>query len=212
MEHTMTKNLYEIKARKAEENIAQAVAGFEEGFASKAAKQRCLESLNRAYDYIRDLEFSDLIDQAPEVGPERQAFFDSKVDAPFDLHHVREKHAPAFPARWERVQELVELRTQVKAADITPPQPKQSVARDALEARVTESLEQLMERRKAQFIRGCELHDIFGGLPVSVHAHYVTNQFGTTFIRRFYFMNGKLTPLNMILAIMETKAREKEEG
>lgn len=207
----MTKNLYEIKARKAEENIAQAVAGFEEGYATKAAKQRSLEALNRAYDYIRDLEFSDLIDQAPADGQERQDFFNARVEAPFDLHHVREKHAPAFPARWARVRELVQLREQVKAAEVAPA-PVRNTERDALEARVTESLEHLMARRKAQFITGCELHDIFNGLPVSVNAHYVTNQFGTTFIRRFYFMDGRLTPLNMILAIMEHKQREKEEA
>ena len=204
-------NITEIKTRRAEENLARAIAGFEEGFASKAAKQRCLEALNNAYNYTRDLAFDEVLAQAPEDASQRAAFFDDRVDAPFDLHHVREKHAPAFPGRWERVQELVELRAQVRAADVAPA-PVRDTARDALEARVTESLEQLMARRKAQFITGCALHDIFGGLPVSVNAHYVTNQFGTTFIRRFYFMDGKLTPLNMILAIMETKAREKEEG
>ena len=39
----------------------------------------------------------------------------------------------------------------------------------------------------------------FGGLLVSVNAHMVvTNDKGMTFVRHFFYLSGKLTPLNGI--------------
>lgn len=214
-------NITEIKACRADEQLDKAIAMFNEGFNSKAAKQRCLEALNNSYNYTRDIHFDEVCASAPgqdaaveeftdELNAARAAHFD-RLEVPFDLHQVRDRHADAFGTRWDRIQELRNMREQARAAEVVPPAKGDAPLKE-LEARVTESLEQLMARRKEQFIRGCELHDIFGGLPVSVNAHWVVNQFGTGFIRRFYYMDGKLTPLNMILAIMDTKAREKEEG
>lgn len=53
-----------------------------------------------------------------------------------------------------------------------------------------------------------EIYEVFGSLPVSMNWHYVTNQFGTSFIRVFYYMAGKLTPLSMICYIMEQNELE----
>jgi hypothetical protein len=46
---------------------------------------------------------------------------------------------------------------------------------------------------------------------VSVTPHHVTNQFGTSFIRCFYYLDGKMTPLNIIMAAAGQLEREKEK-
>jgi hypothetical protein len=68
----------------------------------------------------------------------------------------------------------------------------------------------MMELRKSQYARGLELHEIFGNLRVSANVHMVRNQHGTTFIRAFYYMDGKLTPLNMILAVAQEIQRRED--
>jgi hypothetical protein len=54
------------------------------------------------------------------------------------------------------------------------------------------------------------LGTIFNGLPVQAHTHQVTNQYGTTFLRTFYYLFGDLTPLNIIIAAAEELARREK--
>ena len=67
-----------------------------------------------------------------------------------------------------------------------------------------------LKLRQEQYNNALRLHDIFGGLPVHANVHYVTNQHGTTFLRAFYYLNGTLTPLSIIIAAAEAKALEAE--
>lgn len=197
-----------LQAR-ADKYLAQAMDRFNAGFVSRAAQQLCLDALNRAYDCVNELAHDDLVAAAPVELEARNEYF-ANVQLPFGLHQVRDKHAANFGSYWAQVQQLIELREAVKNTAPAPAVKVETRAQE-IERRVTESLTALMERRKAQFIEGCQLHDIFGGLPVSLNAHWVQGHKGTTFIRRFYYMNGKLTPLGVIIAVLEAKEIEKGE-
>lgn len=52
--------------------------------------------------------------------------------------------------------------------------------------------------------------DLSNDRILHANVHYVTNQHGTTFLRAFYYLNGTLTPLSIIIAAAEAKAREAE--
>ncbi|MEN1688726.1 hypothetical protein AAIH59_33125, partial [Pseudomonas aeruginosa] len=73
--------------------------------------------------------------------------------------------------------------------------------------RVQKSIRELMDMRKEQCARGLRLHDLLGGLPVYANVHMVTNQHGTTFMRAFYFLDGVMTPLNVIRAAVAAGCR-----
>ncbi|MCA0944523.1 hypothetical protein LCM08_06340 [Salipiger pacificus] len=203
-------------AAKAEARIARRIeaaeAGHELGFASKAAQKTALDHLNRAYEGVRDQHFSATIEDAPEEQDARNAHF-AAWEIPFDLHHVRDRHVDRLAGRDEaraaRVRYLIELRAAIKAAPIVKIV-KTDDAEKALIARVQSSIVALMEQRKAQYAEGLRLVEIFGNLPVSVSVHMVTNQFGTTFPRCFYYMNGKLTALNVILAVLQDTTKDDE--
>lgn len=201
-----------------EDRIAAAQAAFEAGFASKAAQKRALDDLNRAYSRIRDAAHSRQIARANErFGNDYQArseFF-AKNDVPFDLHQVRDRHVTiiTFWTDAETSRTLVSaiaLRAAIKEAPIAPApaKPEAEVKAEAVRKSIIEE----MEARKAQFIEGLDIARHFNGLPVSVNAHYVHGHKGTVFIRHFFYLRGKLTPLNMILAIADAYKAEKEAG
>jgi hypothetical protein len=230
----MTKHT-DLHTARAEKRTTSAIDQFNAGFASKAAKQRALADLNTAYNSLREIWHTEIIEAAPHTETmmaergsywsfnrviqassadlmfetmmaERGSYFEAN-DTPFDLHQVRDHHAPIFGAHWDKINMLRDLRESFKAQEIVAPVKTQTTVQK-IEERVTESLEALMERRQAQFIDGCELHDIFKGLPVSVNAHWVHGHKGSVFIRRFYYMAGKLTPLNIICAVLDAKREE----
>lgn len=202
-------------ARTPADRIAAAQAAFEAGFASKAAQKRALDDLNRAYETIRDAAHTAQIKAAnnnPGLnnhGENRIAFFAAN-DLPFDLHQVRDSHIEII-AKWgdeaQTVRDLIALRAAIKAAPTAP-----APAKPEIEVRaqaVRKSIIEEMEARKAQFVEGLEITRMFNGLPVSVNAHWVHGHKGAQFIRHFFYLRGKLTPLNMILAIAEAHEAEK---
>ena len=85
---------------------------------------------------------------------------------------------------------------------------------------IRHSIVEEMERRKAMFVEGLEIGRIFAdlyprknkageiipsaSLPVSVNAHWVRGHKGTDFVRHFFYLRGKLTPLQTIMAIAQT--------
>lgn len=202
---------------------AEALEAFEAGFASKAAQKRASDSANRAYDMIREAHRIEEIDGAPGQGvtgrdltaaeyAERGAYFDAN-ETPFDLHHVRERHLEVFAKfsaeRAAKVRDLIALRAAIKGAEIATVEPADKPLKE-LKARVEESLAELMDRRKAQFLEAVELIEIFKGLPVTCNTHWVHGHKGAVFLRTFYYLNGKLTPLNLILAALEEHQRRKD--
>ena len=190
--------------------IDRATARFEAGFTSKAAQKAALQDLNNAYELLKSRILSLVLKLDPAARTkEHEDTYWGLADYP---HNWKPKHSdlavrvfPESAATVAEIESLVEFRAAVKAAPIVKTERNAEV--EKIE-RVTKSIRDLMELRKEQYNRALKQHDIFGGLNVHANVHLVTNQYGTTFLRAFYYLNGFLTPLAIIIAAAETKARE----
>jgi hypothetical protein len=198
-------------ARQIEDRLAAAQDAFDAGFQSKAAQKRALDELNRAYFSIRDAAHTEQIKGAPSFDDQaaRRAHFNAN-EMPFDLHHVRDLHIEIIAA-WGGnpvlVRDMIALRLAIKAAEIAPPPVNENKVRVET---VRKSIVEEMERRHAQYVEGLDMARHFGGLHVSVNAHWVYGHKGAVFLRRFFYLAGRLTPLNTIVCIAEQLEREKE--
>lgn len=199
-------------ARTASFYTDRATARFEAGFTSKAAQQEALRDLNSAFELLkRDITGLVLDIEHDARTADHDDVYWNLADYP---HNWKAKHSalalrvfPQTAATVAQIEALVEFRAAVKAAPVVKAERKTDTAK--IEA-VTKSIRDLMERRQEQYNNALRLHDIFGGLPVHANVHYVTNQHGTTFLRAFYYLDGQLTPLGIIIAAAEAKAREAE--
>jgi len=191
------------KTRTAQDYITLALSCIQDDqtFAAKSHKKDALTLLNRGYEVIRERNFGFSRDNLS-----REDYF----SIPFDLHQIREKHKRLFDASFHKdLQELVELRVLLKFLDVVKPAPKTERI-IAKQAEVTKTVMDLIDRRMAQYHEAVEMGRLFGGLNVSVTPHQVTNEHNTTFTRCFYFLEGKFTPLQVIMAAMDTLAAEKK--
>lgn len=187
----------------------RANTAFEAGFASKAAKQAALGDITRAYELLRAEITSLVLNIAHD---ERTAAHnDVYWDLPSYPHQWKAKHRtlslsvfPQTEAICGQIEELVAFRAAVKDAEVV------KVERQADERveRVQKSIRHMMEQRQADYARGLDLSKLFGGLSVTANVHLVTNQHGTTFLRAFYFMHGRMTALSVIMAVVQTLADE----
>lgn len=217
------------------DRIALAQAAFEAGFLSNAARKRAQEELSRAYNSIREKAFDAVRDHAFATIPgAEQADYTARNeifranDLPFDLHQVRDRHVEIV-AKWSDdaaiLPEMIALRAAIKAAEIAPAPAKPEIEVKA--EIVRRSIVEEMERRKALFVEGMEIGRIFAqlyprkdkdgnalgpsaSLPVTVNAHWVHGHKGAVFTRNFFYLAGKLTPLNTIIAIADQLEREAE--
>lgn len=194
--------------------VDRATKAFEAGFTSKAGQKSAASDLNSAADLLR-AEIHDICFKLR--GPEQFSRFPERAELAYwmntDLHLWNAKrhtellgYLPEAEAIANEYDDLAALRGAIKASPVV----KVERQIDEREIRIQKSVRDLMELRKSQYERGLKLHDLFDGLPVHGNVHYVTNQHGTSFTRTFYYLNGSLTPLNVILAILDTKAREAE--
>lgn len=205
-------------ARTADFYIERAITAFDAGFATKAAKNDAMAFIGRAYELHAETIQRICLDVLH--GPERETPRGRAVDEvyfsiPHYLHQWRDKHAtmvlaqfPELAAMVAQIADLVELRETMKAAEVTrrPARAQKST----LEVRAMQSLESLMALRKEQFATGLKIAEVFGTLPVTINSHWVTNEFGTSFLRTFWYLGGKLMPLNIICCIAQELAdREK---
>lgn len=217
-------------ARTPTDRIEIAAAAFEAGFLSMAAKKRAQEELSRAYTTIRDGAHSASIKFANGLGLDgeaRTAHF-NEFDLPFDLHQVRERHFPLI-VRWagqdaaELVSDMISLRNAIKDAPMAPAPVKPEVEVKA--AAIRQSIIDEMEARKVRFVEALDLGRYFAehfprlnkdgtdaapaaSLPVTVNAHWVWGHKGAQFARHFFYLNGRLTALNTIMAVAEQLNRE----
>lgn len=200
----------------AADRIEIAQAAFEAGFLSMAAKKRAQEELSRAYEAIRTAAHDRQITRANErFGDDYQArmeFF-ANNELPFELHQVRDRHITiiTYWTNAETIRDLsaaIALRAEIKAAELAPAPVKPEAAQKAEAIRKT--ITEQMEARKAQYIEALDIARHFNGLPVSVTAHWVHGHKGARFIRHFFYLRGKMTALQVILAAAETYEREQE--
>jgi hypothetical protein len=199
--------------------ICEATEALEAGFTSEAARKRARECVNSAFDILRDAARTRILGDAAARFPDAREDEDANrrrmewVDAngywdiPRSPHALRIKHLVFFADLADDATICHDLYSAIKVAEII------KVERDTLterEAVVRESIADLLKRRGEQYNRALALGDIFGGLPVSANVHLVTNQLGTTFVRAFYYLEGSLTPLNVILAAAQELERRAE--
>ena len=198
--------------------VNRATALFEAGFTSKAAQKDALDYLNRAFAILTDGARSDILTAAAAKFPtaaseeaanmNRDAFVNAQGywDMPDYPHLLKHKHAVFLATRWDAACMVAELRNAIKAAAIVKIERKVNDR----EVAVQKSIRDIMAMRQSQFERGLKIADLFGGLPVSANVHLVTNQFGTTFLRAFYYLNGEMMPLNVIICIAQERERQAE--
>ena len=197
----------EYRAARIIKLVAEAQAAFDAGFLSEAARKRAIASISNAYQMQRDNAHDACIDAANAAqldGDARRDHFNA-FDLPYDLHQVRERHFPTL-VRWagqneaELVSDLLSMREAMKAAPVGIAKAAPT-ALEAKEAQVRETVREFMDRRHADFVRALDIGHIFGGrLPVSVNAHTVWGHKGAVFTRHFYYLAGKFTALNVIMA------------
>ena len=181
---------------------------FEAGFTTVALQKDALQDLGRAYDILKQ-NIQDFYLAIPrnETTQEHENVYWGLAGY---LNNWKAKHTalvlsvfPQAEVFTSQIETLVELRNTIKLAEIVK---VERTTNPKVES-ISKSVSEIIALRKSQFERGVKLYDIFNGLPVTATWHYVTNQFGTSFIRVFYYMAGKLTPLNMIVAVLETKTK-----
>jgi len=161
-------------------------------FSAKAHQKDAIDYLNRAFDLIRH--------ETSYFRWDSTSFKWS--DVPLSLHCVREKHSHMFDDRFDEVRKLSQLRQDFKATPVIKPEPKDNkVTKKHNE--VTKTVEEMIKDNQARYNEALDMARLFGGLNVSVTPHLVTNEYNTTFTRCFYYLEGKLTRLSIIMAVAE---------
>ena len=74
-----------------------------------------------------------------------------------------------------------------------------------------------MERLQVRYLEAIDLCELVGDegfrmKGLSANSHYVTNEHGTTFLRTFYYLQGKLTPLRFDHRRRQETRRQPEAG
>ena len=201
-------------AARMEARFADAVEAVAASFPSKAAQKAALDKLNRAYtaarDVVRDLIIDDANARWQDYCEERIAHFE-RWDMPFDLHQIRDKHV-IVATYWDLraaqiITALVNLRAEVKAAPVVKVEKADAALTEKTE-QVQRSIRDEMDRLGKMYDHALEVGRLFNGLPVTANVHMVTNQFGTRFLRAFYYLNGERMPLNLIIAAAQQLADE----
>lgn len=203
---------------KFEAYITSATEKFEAGFTSKAAQKDALDCLNRAFAILTDGARGDILTAAADRFPNARIDEAANVariefantlgywDLPDYPHLLRDKHEVMLNGRWDAACMVRDLRNAIKSAPVVKAERKA----DEREVAIQKSIRDIMAMRRSQFERGLKVAELFGGLPVSVNVHLVTNQHGTTFLRAFYYLRGEMMPLNVILCIAQELERQAE--
>ncbi|HAT1583161.1 TPA: hypothetical protein I8Y16_004038 [Raoultella ornithinolytica] len=183
------------------------------GFNSKASQKRALVDLSYAYEICRE-NLSNLINVKDQTEEQHNAYW----SIPFELHQWRNKHAEIMrnvaPGEIcetviEQIELLIVLRNTIKLTPIIKIESKSAEMKREVE-RIQEGIIKKMERLGKVYDNCLNLLDLFKGLPVTANVHIVTNQYGTIFPRVFYFLDGKLTPLNLIIAAYQEHQRKNK--
>ena len=194
--------------------IDRALAEWDNGFSSKASKKRALDNLNRAYDAVRE-EISNFMLRVPRE--ERDNTWNKLYwELPFNLYQWKAKHNDAFLGEGfekevKEIKGLIEYREAIKSTEVVPPFKAESPEQKTREE-IESYLHSLYKGQQEKYVNGVELADKFGGLHVTANAHWVTNQHGTVFTRHFFYLFGKLTALNTIIAVAQQHKENNKKG
>lgn len=186
---------------------ARAINALNAGFTTKSGQKDAISDATRAFDKQAQAIRNILLDDRT-IGGDNWSELYYYVPA---MHNWKAKHDATYAFAGDdiiqTINDLIALRATIKAATIAAVAPREV---SKYEAATTKTLAELIELRQTQYLRAIDLGTIFNGLPVSANTHQVTNQYGHTFLRTFYFLDGVMTPLNIIIAAAEELARRKE--
>lgn len=202
--------------------ITRATEAFERGFTTLSARKEALADLNYAYDRCRDAMAGVCLDSPRQddgrMIPTLEALCWGLPGYP---HQWRGKHTQlvhaVFPdlgagkvdllgAEVARIEQVIELRAAIAGAEIVRVERKNAEL-DERVAKVRESLADPMQRRGEQYAYAIKLGEIFGNMPVTANMHWVVNEHGHGFWRTFWYLNGELTPLNVLVAARQELER-----
>ena len=169
--------------------------GSKSYFTSKAQQKDALDYLNRAYECVRKTMV--------HKGTTPQERWSETYYLPMYLHLVKDKHRKVFEnlsIDCDVVFQLLEYRNQFKSFEIIKPSKKNDELTNLMDI-VNEAVSKEKEFPKQtevtlQSYIGKDLYK-----RVSYNWHYVTNSYGTTFIRVFWFLDGQFTKLSTILSM-----------
>lgn len=189
-------------ARPASFYTDRALAALNAGFTSMAGQKAALSDLNYAYD-VHKRAIADTLLADRDI-----ANWDDLYYGRPDLHNWKPKHSVAYAwsAEVPAIEQLVELRATIKAAPVNSPVRAEP---SPYQVRAEKTLSELIELRQSQYLNAINLGEVFNGLPVHANTHRVTNDCGTTFLRTFYYLAGRFTPLSVIIAAAEELERRK---
>lgn len=225
-------------ARTVEFYVNRATESFSKGFSTKTAKKDALDDLNRAYDLIREQIFHHVLDLAAAKFPDFNGIFSAErtfteeymmergnfinqYDLPFGLHQVREKHLEAVKDITDQVQtirDLIELRSAIKDTEVAVREAKT----EGLEQKIRRTILEEITARKEKFDVAKRIVELFGQfikdedgrdvvlLPINVNHVYCMNMFGSHWIRIDWYLRGKKTAFNTIMAAAEQVQREQK--
>lgn len=215
----MTLDLTTKRIQRAHESAAAIINA---GQGIKSHIKETLDALNSAYASVQGEHFNEVCRKAALAWPSDLSKYSADVqahDVPFDLHRVTEaKHKAIFEAtgNWQHVEPLMLLRAEVKALPVIAKAPKEPSVEETIKARVIKSFEAEITERRAQFDWAKAVMEEFATivdgerrLPVTVHVVWCQNQWGTIWTRIDWFLNGRRTPFQVIMAAAQ--ATEKEE-
>lgn len=134
-------------------------------FASKAAQKQAMGFLNTVYSSLKTARSDELrkafwakFENAEPTMDDRNELWES-TDFPYSLHEVREaKHAEKFGSVWAKIKELMDLRAEFKAMEISPKQASEKAIIAQEERKTAQAVKDDGFRADANFgfqIHGC---------------------------------------------------------
>jgi len=202
--------------------IDKALAAFNAGFTTKAAKKRALDLVSTEFrNEVYDVIMNALLDSRPEnchthewrQSEKGLAWNELYWNVPSYPHEWKGKHSyihnPLCPEAVETAEKLVEMRDMIKDAEVV--KVEKSASKIKIE-KIEKSLKEILEKRKESYLTGVRLTEYFGKLDVYGNTHLVVHESGTVFVRTFWYLHGRFTALNVIIAVHEKIERDKEES
>ena len=191
------------------DHIETAIAAFQNGFPTEAAKIRAIEELNEGFGEVRNRLQESLVAKAKVTGKtnmDKTNFFHLN-SIPEKLKKVKDGHINLIESylgegntvrKMQMLTELINMAP-VDRSLINPFAERHEEVRKALAVHA--------KKVKKDNIEGIELPEIFGDLAlehfnVTVNLHKSSRN-GKEYVRSFFYLNGELRPLYLIFALQD---------
>ena len=166
-------------------------------FFSKSQQTEALDNLNRAYDQVRNTKWH--TPEAKDLTHEEKS--DLICDMPDMLHLVKEKHRPIFEKLGmdcDTIYKLVEYRNEFKNFEIVPKAIENNDFAQVMQF-IVSGVQSNFQDDGRNYLKERLGDDLYS--RVRWDWHFVRNSRGTDFIRVFWFLDGRITKLQSILAM-----------